>query len=657
MTRTRNAHPLRVIALLFGVLTVLVLLGAWARMRGELLGMPSVASTKADANVLSPEMRHLPVVVAQSQALFLSAVVYGSGGYYAYSVAIADINGDGRADMLVADECVDLNDCNKTGGLVAVLLGNGDGTFQPAVPYRSGGEAPTGLAVADINGDGKQDVLVANEICFPRGPDCAAGEGSVGVLLGNGDGAFQSVVTYGSGGDEASSVAVADVNGDQKLDVVVANSCTSPGCSPDNHGLVGVLLGQGDGTFHPVVSYASGAEGASSIAITDVNEDGKLDLLVANACNPCQGDAIGAVGVLLGNGNGTFQQAVTYSSGGGSDLSLAVADVNGDGKPDLVVGNFYSDTVGVLLGNGDGTFQQVATYASGAPFPQAVVVADVNGDDKPDLLVANSCRTPDCGFRALVGVLLGNGDGTFQTAVIYRSAVHGSPHGFAVADVNGDHNPDVLVANGCVSNKDCATGAVSVLLHNPGPFTTKTAVTTSGSPSFVGQLVTFAATVTWTYGTVPDGELVTFYDGTTTLGSVVLAGGTAAFTTSALSARTHTIKATYTGDATFMPSTGTVTQVVNKYSTTTSLISNHNPSQFGQAVTFTAHVTGTGPSPTGKVKFLDGATTLGSATLSGGVAKLTKSTLAVGTHPITAQYMGDAFSAKSASPVVNQVVQ
>jgi hypothetical protein len=99
-------------------------------------------------------------------------------------------------------------------------------------------------------------------------------------------------------------------------------------------------------------------------------------------------------------------------------------------------------------------------------------------------------------------------------------------------------------------------------------------------------------------------------------------------------------------------------QVVNKYSTTTSLTSNHNPSQFGQAVTFTAHVRSTGPAPTGKVKFLDGTIAIGSATLNvSGVAKLTKSTLVVGTHPITAQYLGDADSAKSTSPVVNQVVQ
>jgi hypothetical protein len=186
---------------------------------------------------------------------------------------------------------------------------------------------------------------------------------------------------------------------------------------------------------------------------------------------------------------------------------------------------------------------------------------------------------------------------------------------------------------------------------------TKTVLTTSLSPSNVGQPVTFTATVTPRKGAIPDGELVTFYDGTTTLGSVALAGGTAAFTTSALSAKIHTIKATYAGDATFEPSTGIVHQLVNAYPTTTTLTSSPNPSQSGQAVTFTATVTSAGPAPTGKVKFLDGATTLGSATLSGGVAKLTKSNLTVGTHPITAQYLGDAASDKSTSAVVNQVVQ
>jgi len=682
MTRkdTRNTSVLRGIAPFIAVLTVMIALAALAQTRSEPRANPSVTSTRPDPSSLSRELqRSLPevanlahiagrgwpsaginsgaIVAPQTpQTLFLPAVAYDSGAYYPYAVVIADINGDGRPDMLVADTCVDLNDCNKLGGVVAVLLGNGDGTFQPAVTYRSGGSHSSSLAVADVNGDGRPDVVVANESCAPT--NCTNGNhGWVGVLLGNGDGTFQPAVPYGSGGEEALSVAVADVNGDHKPDIVVANNCTSLGCSPDPRGLVGILLGNGDGTFQPAVSYASGGDHAASIAVTDVNGDGKPDLLVANLCVDCQNDSTGVVGVLLGNGNGTFQQAVMYKSGGGGGQSLAVADVNSDSKPDLVVVNYFSDTVGVLLGNGDGTFQQALTYSSSGQLPDAVAVADVNGDGKTDLLVSNRCQSPACGYRGLVGVLLGNGDGTFQMAVVYHSGGTGDAHGLAVSDVNGDGKPDVLVTNACVSTTNCATGPVSVLLDNPGPFTTKTVATTTGSPSFVGQAVTFTARVKWTYGIVPDGEPVTLFDGTTAIGTGATASGVATFTTSSLTAKTHYIKATYAGDATFMPSSGTVKQVVNKYPTTTTLTSSLNPSQFGQAVTFTAHVTSSGPAPTGSVKFLDGTLAIGSKTLSGGVAKLTKSTLAVGTHSITAYYNGDAASSTSTSPIVNQVVQ
>jgi hypothetical protein len=666
MTRkdTRNTSVLRGIAPLIAVLTVMIALGALAPMRSEPIEKPPGMLTRSDASPLSRELHNfLPGTGSQAiytpQTLFLPAVAYNSGAYYPYAVAIADVNGDGRPDMLVANECVDQNDCNQLGGVVAVLLGNGDGTFQPAVTYLSRGTAPTWLAVADVNGDGKPDLVVANEYCSPIGANCINGQGSVGILLGNGDGTFQSAVLYGSGGEGAFSVAVADVNGDHKPDIAVANNCTGNAnaiCS-DHHGLMGVLLGNGDGTFQPAVSYASGGEGAVSVAVTDVNGDHKPDIVAANTCSDCQKDSTGVVGVLLGNGNGTFQQAVMYKSGGGGAGSLAVADVNSDSKPDLVVGNVLSNTVGVLLGNGDGTFQQALTYGSGGQFPAAVAVADVNGDGKTDLLLANQCQSGTCGYRGLVGVLLGNGDGTFQKAVIYHSGGTGTAHGLAVADVNGDGEPDVLVTNQCVSTTNCATGAVSVLLDNPGPFTTKTVVTTSGSPSFVGQSVTFTATVKWTYGTVPDGEQVTFFDGATAIGIGSTASGVATFTTSSLTGKTHYIKATYAGDATFMPSSGTVKQVVNKYPTSTTLTSSLNPSQFGQAVTFTAQVTSTGPAPTGSVKFLDGTTTIGLATLRSGVAKLTKSNLAVGTHPITAHYNGDAASSTSTSAVVNQLVQ
>jgi hypothetical protein len=170
--------------------------------------------------------------------------------------------------------------------------------------------------------------------------------------------------------------------------------------------------------------------------------------------------------------------------------------------------------------------------------------------------------------------------------------------------------------------------------------------------------VTFTAKVSSKYGTIPDGELVTFNDGTTAMGSVGLSNQMAAFTTSALSAKAHSIKAAYPGDASFAPSTGSVRQVVNAYPTSTTLTSNLNPSQYGEAVKFTVQVTSTGPStPTGKVRFMDGTTSIGAVMLSGGAGTLTKSNLTVGTHAITAHYGGDSVSAKSTSPVLNQLVQ
>jgi hypothetical protein len=179
----------------------------------------------------------------------------------------------------------------------------------------------------------------------------AAGTGS------SGSGIFQTAETFGSGGQYPNSVAVSDVNGDGKPDLVVANSYVGNGNFAN--GVVGVLLGNGDGTFKAVVTYASGGVNDSSVAVADVNGDGKPDLIISNQCtdNNC---ATGSVGVLMGNGDGTFQAVVTYVSGGVDASSVAIADMNQDGRPDLVVGNQCADSscttgsVGVLLGNGDG---------------------------------------------------------------------------------------------------------------------------------------------------------------------------------------------------------------------------------------------------------------------------------------------------------------
>jgi uncharacterized repeat protein (TIGR03803 family) len=208
-----------------------------------------------------------------------------------------------------------------------------------------------------------------------------------------------------------------------------------------------------------------------------------------------------------------------------------------------------------------------------------------------------------------------------------------------------------------------SSGAGVVFEVTPAPVTaTTTTIVSSLNPSLLGQAVTFTATVTSAAGSPPNGELVTFYDGTRTLGSVPLSSGMAAYTTSTLSAKAHTIKATYAGDATFIQSYGTVTQVVNfptKPATATTLASSLNPSIYGQKVIWTATVTTSGSvPPTGTVNFTwDGNSIGGAALNASGVATLTKSLLNADSYPLTAVYLGDTNNLGSTSPILNQVIQ
>jgi len=430
------------------------------------------------------------VLLGLGGGTFQTAVSYDSGGYGASSVAAADVNGDGKADVVVA---------NAESNTVGVLLGNGNGTFQTAALYGPGDLRASSIALADVNGDGRPDLLVANGCGsslwgFFTDYPCTSNSGSVGVLLGNGGGAFQAAVAHGSGGYEADSVVAADVNGDGRLDLLVLNACAGTSgndCRTEVvTGSVGVLLGNGDGTFQTAVNYDTGGYEAGSIAVADVNGDGKLDLVVAN-------DYLGSVGVLLGNGDGTFQTAVVYRADGAD--SVAIADVNGDGKPDLLVANACArdncsndGELSVWLGNGDGTFQTAVSYDSGGVLADTVKVMDVNGDGKPDLVVANECATGDAncanGTNGNVGVLLGNGDGTFQTAAVYGSGGRLATS-LAIADINGDGRPDLVVANYCASSSNCTNGIVGILLGNgDGSFQAATKTSTPGLIES-GQLV------------------------------------------------------------------------------------------------------------------------------------------------------------------------
>ena len=389
------------------------------------------------------------MLLGNGDGTFQSAVIYGSGGagLTGGSVAIADVNGDGRPDIVVANECgADRTTCQS--GSVGVLLGNGDGTFKPAVAYGSGGYFDTSVAVADVNGDGRLDLLVSNNCADIN---CSS-DAVVGVLLGNGDGSFQTAVIYGSGGRFAEWVAVADVNGDGGPDLLMAN---------DNS--VGVLLGNGDGTFRPAVAYQSGGE-HNSLAVADVNGDGKPDLLVADYCAPgitCSGGGPGAVDALLGNGPGTFRPAATYSSGADDANSVAVADVNGDGKPDLLVINQCADlincasgTISVLLGNGNGTFQSAVTYDSGGYLADSITVADVNGDGRPDLVVANFSVNFYQPTPGVVTVLLNNTPFCTTPKVITVSTTPAS-----LWPPNGKMVP--VVVSGAVTDTGCTVTTVA----------------------------------------------------------------------------------------------------------------------------------------------------------------------------------------------------
>ena len=659
---------------------------------GTFMMAQSIATQNATAN---PVPQNSPST-SPAKPLFKPVVTYSDGGSLSWVLAVADVNGDGKPDVVVAN----FGATNQQPS-VGVLIGNGNGTFQPVTTYDPGGEEPTGIAVGDLNGDGKPDIVLANEVCpgvstfcvsvlMNRGdgtfepavsyadgglswaggegiltpititdvngdgkPDVVVinqtdknyGDGLVSILLGNGDGTFKPVTNYSTGGFAAIAGTVVDVNGDGKLDVVVANCGPRGTICPSAHGSVGVLLGNGDGTFKPVKKFLRGGMGGlfPSLVVTDLNGDGKPDIIVGNSC-PTTCNATFAV--LLGNGNGTFQKPVPYNSGGQNVQALGVADLNGDGIPDIVASSGVNS---VWLGNGDGTFRAGNTYPPGGNTGQ-IFLTDLNDDGKIDFVGIN-------GTSSTVDVRLGNGDGTFQD--FNNFALGGSQYTWAtVADINGDTKQDILSANWCTPVCTNEQGTVGVLLNSPSRFPTTTSMVSSLNPSLVGQPVSFTATVTSPAGPPPDGDVVSFSDGSTLLGSARLSKGIAVFTTSSLTAGTHSILAHYPGGhSTFAASSSRSVRQVVTNATTTSLNSSANPSAHGQTVTFTATVTSSGSSvPTGTVTFKNGTTAIGHATLSAGTAMLTTSKLATGTDSITADYSGDAVSAKSTSSILLQVI-
>jgi len=654
------------------------------------------ADGKIDAVVANYFSGTVAVLLGRGDGTFESAVTYDAGGA-AVSVAVADVNRDGKPDLLVGNcGSSPAYSCPGPGGSVAVLLGYGDGTFKPAVTYDSGSSTSVmSIAVADVSGDGMPDLLIAN--C-----NGVSGAGAVGVLLGIGDGTFRPVVTYDPGTACSHSIAVADVNGDGKPDLEVASSAFRVGSDKS----VSVLIGNSDGTFRPAVIYGSGSGLADSIAVADVNGDHKPDLLVTNVCADakCSGNGgNGVVGVLLGNGDGTFKPAVIYDSGGQVARSVTIADVNGDGRPDVVLVNQCSNNqsgcpgneVGLLLGNGDGTFQSVLNYSSGGSvgtngsLADSVAVADVNGDGRLDLVVANGGGSGN----GSVGILLNDGAPPTTTSLV--SSLNPAPTNFAVtytatvkSQSGGEVTGTVTFQDGSstvatvplVGNQSAYTTSYKPVgihlmvasysgdLQNSGStspllrefifngYTTTTALTSSLNPSLYGQKITWTATVTSSSSVRPTGA-VKFTWSNYTIGSATLNSfGVATFTRANLNADIYPLTAVYAGDSVNLGSTsGLLNQVVLQTTSSATLTSSPNPSAPGQAATFTATISSPTVIPTGPVTFTAGKTVLGTAQLGGGKAKLTISSLPVGATKVTATYYGNSNIAKSSASVTQTV--
>lgn len=306
--------------------------------------------------------------------------------------------------------------------------------FEQKVDYEVG-NTPTSAAVADFNNDQNVDFAVTN------GED-----NSVSILLGNGDGTFQSAISYNTG-EAPEEVVASDFNADEKADLAIANSFDDT---------LSIFIGKGDGSFEDAVSYDVG-EFPLSMVIADFNGDDKDDLVVANGGGLFSS---GDVSILLGNGDGTFQDASSLVAGS-SPTDICFSDLNDDEKMDLAVVDSLDNTISILLGNGNGTFQSAVNYAVGQS-PFGVTAGDFNNDQKEDIAVANSGTNN-------VSILLGKGDGTFQAAINYGAGKW--PIAVEAKDFDQNGILDLAVANSGDNNvsilKGTGNGAFQLALNVP----------------------------------------------------------------------------------------------------------------------------------------------------------------------------------------------
>jgi hypothetical protein len=351
----------------------------------------------------------ISVFYGNGDGTFQPEIQYNPTAQINSALALGDFNGDGFADIVFSSEVTSVPT------QVGVMFGGSNGKFLSPNSYPVG-PTPTAPAFADFNGDGIPDMAAVG----------TGFSGNLWVMLGNGDGTFQPATNYTTAFG-SSAVVAADFNGDGKMDLAVGNGTASN---------ILVFLGNGDGTFQSPISGASVFGGASFLAAGDFNKDGVPDIAVSG---------ILGVGVFLGNGDGTFRAPGLSVSISPPQGPLVAADLNGDGNLDLVIAYstinglpfLNAGNISVMLGNGDGTFRPATSYTAGTQ-ATSVAVGDLNGDGRPDLAVA------DFG-KGNVVVFLGVGDGTFQTPVSYPAVVGGNS--IVMKDFDGDGNLDVAIAS------------------------------------------------------------------------------------------------------------------------------------------------------------------------------------------------------------------
>jgi hypothetical protein len=348
------------------------------------------------------------------------------------SIVAADVNGDGNLDLVA------MTPYNG----VFVFLGNGDGTFQAPVANTTVCTSTIGncgsLAVGDLNGDGKPDLALQSN-------DTTGG--GMSILLNNGNGTFGTGTYYPvgiSGVFAGAGIAIGDVNGDKKPDVVVGSSSVT----------AIVYLNQGSGTFKVNGTVGSvPLNPTNNVVLADINNDKKLDIVVA--------DGLGNVWTYYGKGNGTFTNGPAYPLQACNDCSnflVAIDDFNGDGTPDLLESNDFNSSI-VALGRGDGTFQTSQLYAYSSLSGTNIVTADFNGDGFPD--IAQSI----VGDGGKIGVSLGSAHGVLGAASLITpgTCANNYVEWVATGDVNGDGKADLVVTLQDAIFAGCQNNTVAVL--------------------------------------------------------------------------------------------------------------------------------------------------------------------------------------------------